>query len=722
MTKTHLTLLFTTVLTAVALALPAGAVAAIPAGNTGWNWSNPLPQGNSLINVTGKEGRTWAGGATGTLIHSDDRGHSWKAVRTGLLDDVRTVEAISNQSVVFAGRCALRRSDDGGMTVRRLAWSASDDDCAAEIKDVSFPTAVVGHLLLSNGDLYVSTDGGSSFQRQSVAPNSPAAKGTAAVQDIHFTSPQKGLLAVGGEIYRSIDGGVLWSPVAPPGQFTGVQGFTFIDANVGFATVDGGGLLKTTNAGEAWEQVSPVGLGTVASLACWDELRCIASVAAGGQVARSFDGGQTWGTVPSLTSGVSRLTVSAGGDAVAVDGDGLIALSSDFGATWTRADARAGGAYKGLRASSKRIALVFGEQGALAITRNAGASWAEVATGTGKELVDALAVGKSVLALERGGRLLRIDPGAASGLPVGTALRSKPTGLMAWAGGRTLLAGPRGVTISGKWGKNPARGPGSIRRMRLTTVENAGSAVFVHGPAQIAVTGDRGRTFRRVAKPRGSGSIVRLEMLSAKRGYLLDRRAELFATANGGRSWRRIETTGANSAVTMAFGDARHGYIGDASGRILATSDAGATWLRQYPFFDNSNKSPLSIVGLSRLGALALVRGGNRIFGTSSGGRIGQASTLTIKPSIKYAKRGTVVPVTGQLRPATGVERVSVLARVKSARGGTQWVTQNVTVSASGTFSTKWKITADTVLIARWSGDAAHDGDAAPLKIVRVRR
>ena len=84
-------------------------------------------------------------------------------------------------------------------------------------------------------------------------------------------------------------------------------------------------------------------------------------------------------------------------------------------------------------------------------------------------------------------------------------------------------------------------------------------------------------------------------------------------------------------------------------------------------------------------------------------------------PSALKVRKNTVVRVTGKLTPAIGTERVAVLARVVNAKGGTRWISQERTVSATGTFTTSWKISAATEFIARWSGDAAHDGDAAPL-------
>ena len=173
----------------------------------------------------------------------------------------------------------------------------------------------------------------------------------------------------------------------------------------------------------------------------------------------------------------------------------------------------------------------------------------------------------------------------------------------------------------------------------------------------------------------------------------------------------------------MAFGDRKHGYLTDNTGRVLATADGGATWARQYPFYDatadlDSRMSPRP----TSSSALTLVTGTNRVFATTTGGRIGSASKLTIAPSAKTVRKGTVVRVTGKLTPATGSERVAVLARVVNAKGGTRWVSQERTVSATGTFTTSWRISASTEFIARWSGDASHDGDAAPLKIVTLKK
>ncbi len=715
------------ILIAAALALifaaqPAAA-APVPAGNTGWVWANPLPQGNSLDRIAESGGRVWAGGATGTLMRSDDGGNSWTAIRTGLLDDIRTIEAVSPNSVVFGSGCALRRTDDGGITVRRLAWSASDDSCASKIQTVSFPSALTGYLLLANGDIYITSDSGESWKKQGVAPYSVSAGGTDAVRDMRFDSLGRGVLSVGTRLLHSVDAGANWTPVLTASAGAGLYSFSFVSETVGFAAGDHGHFLSTVDGGATWENVDSDGSTlseSLASLSCVDEEFCVAANTAGTAMLRTADGGAHWSGVS--TGADSAAVLLAGGKGVSVGKRGAIATTTNSGATWSLLNARAAGQYNAVRVQTRRIATAVGENGAIARSDDAGASWRATPTPDTNSMLDAVAVGQGMLAVGAGGDVWYTGNSGGQWTKVRTGSSVKTRALLVWKGGRTVLVGPRGVRLSQRWGAKSKAAKGPISRLTLSDADIAGSAAFVHGGRYLAMTPDKGKTWRRLRMPRGATAIAQLDMLNARNGYLLDSTAELYATTDGAKSWRRIETTGANSAVSVAFGDRKRGYIGDATGRILATSDAGATWSRQYPFFDATASSPVLIAASSRLGALALVRGSETIFSTTRGGRIGRASVLRITPSAKRVRRGTVVPVTGRLTPATGVERVAVLARVAGARGGTQWATQNVTVSASGTFTTKWKITASTVFIARWSGDAGRDGDAAPMKMVRLRR
>jgi photosystem II stability/assembly factor-like uncharacterized protein len=726
MPRKSLATLFAASLLLVALACAGTASAAIPAGNTGWSWANPLPQGNTLESLEVSGGRAWAGGATGTLLHSDDSGASWVAVRTGLLDDIRTIEAISPTTVVFAGKCALRRSDDGGATVRRLAWGSNDDSCAASIQAISFPSPLIGYLLLSNGDVYSTNDAGESWKKQGVVPGSSSGNGADAVRDLYFTATGTGVVSVGNRIMQTVDAGLTWNPAGAadsgPGQFN----FRFVSASVGYAVGDHADILKTTDGGTTWAAV-PGDFATrvqnLTGISCASESTCLATIAGSVFLLRTTDGGAHWTVVTGSSSDpIYAAGFASGSQAVAVGQGGASAVSTDGGANWRPGTSSASGKFNEIRVDSAKSAFIFGEGGAIARSVNGGQSWVSLKQPNGVTLTDATSAGKRIYVVSNPVPLMLSTDGGQNWKVVNTGTNTASRAIFAWSPARVLLVGLHGVRVSEFSGSKSKPVAGKISKLSLTSVDAAGKTVYVYGSSAIAATADKGKTWKFKRKPKGSGAIKRLEMLDAKNGYLLDSKAELYFTKNGGTKWTRIETTGANVAISMAFGDRKHGYLTDNTGRVLATVDGGKTWARQYPFYDSTAKSNAFVEASGRLSASTLVAGTNRVFTTTTGGRIGSSSRLTIKPSAVRVSKNTVVRVTGKLTPANGTERVTVLARVVNAKGGTRWTSVERTVSTTGTFTTAWKITAATEFIARWSGDAAHDGDAAPLAVVKLRK
>src|SRR3954462_9212345 len=122
------------------LLLPAAAHAApVSVAHAGWTWGSPLPQGDTLSAVDFQGQRGYAVGEFGTMLRTDDGGATWSGVATGLTEDLTDVRMISADSVVIAGGCPVRRSDDGGLTFSRLPWTASDARCTAGVAGVTFP-------------------------------------------------------------------------------------------------------------------------------------------------------------------------------------------------------------------------------------------------------------------------------------------------------------------------------------------------------------------------------------------------------------------------------------------------------------------------------------------------------------------------------------------------------------------------------------------------------
>ncbi len=124
-------------------AAPSGASAlGVALSTSGWNWTNPAPQGNTLngIAFTGNTGFAYARG--GTILRTDDGGDTWKGLATGtsaLIYDVDLVDA--NTIVARVGGqqpCSLRLSTDGGATFTRIVFDGQEATCDVPVQSVDF--------------------------------------------------------------------------------------------------------------------------------------------------------------------------------------------------------------------------------------------------------------------------------------------------------------------------------------------------------------------------------------------------------------------------------------------------------------------------------------------------------------------------------------------------------------------------------------------------------
>src|SRR3954452_17231788 len=110
-------------------ALPALAPASVQVGSSGWQWGNPLPQGNTLRSMSFAGVNGYAAGDFGTLLRTGDGGVTWSGLLSGTFTNLSEVQAIDGDSVFAAGGCVARRSDDAGATFRRVAFTSVESSC-----------------------------------------------------------------------------------------------------------------------------------------------------------------------------------------------------------------------------------------------------------------------------------------------------------------------------------------------------------------------------------------------------------------------------------------------------------------------------------------------------------------------------------------------------------------------------------------------------------------
>ena len=93
---------------ALLAALPALAPASVQVGSSGWQWGNPLPQGNTLRSISFAGANGYAAGDFGTLLRTTDGGTTWSGLLSGTFTNLSEVQAIDPDAVFAARR--LRRA------------------------------------------------------------------------------------------------------------------------------------------------------------------------------------------------------------------------------------------------------------------------------------------------------------------------------------------------------------------------------------------------------------------------------------------------------------------------------------------------------------------------------------------------------------------------------------------------------------------------------------
>jgi photosystem II stability/assembly factor-like uncharacterized protein len=704
-------------------ALPASGNAAVLVGHSGWYWGNPLPQGNTIRTLDFSGGRGYAAGAFGTLLRTDDGGASWSGITTGIVNDLSRVDPINANSVVIGGGCSARRSDDGGQTFHRLPFTPSEITCPSPIQAISFASPSAGVLLLRDGTLLSTADGGATFSRRTAIPGTSitGAPAPASAEDVFFTSATAGFAVTHapgvGKLYRTVDGGNTWNPVAS-GQFNALW---FADSNTGYAVGDGNLLMTTIDGGAVWNSQPLTGAtsSTLTSIRCV-AATCLLATAEGTRLIRTTDGGATATDLSPSSSKIFAAAFASPGVAVGAGENGVTVVSGDGGATFTPVGGGLQGPFNRLVATNASVAFATGADGTLAKTANGGQSWSDVGVATSANVIGvSFPTPTAGYALDDAGALLKTVNGGSSWSLLNTGTPTHQIALLALDPGRVLLIGPRGMRISTDGGTTFVAARGStVPPGALNDASAVPGAVIASGGARILISTNQGASFRAVKRPTKT-TLRAVHFVSSRRGYVLDAAGRVWTTTNRGRHWTQLLATGTLTASDMSFTAAGRGYLLTDSfgtqrgGFVLKTSDAGRTWHPQLV----SSTSLAGIASSADRTDYAMDTSGH-LFATTTGGDQGAASSLKLTTKKKTGlRRGATITVSGKLNPAAGGEQVVVSARAE--RHG--WVHKVVQVASNGTFTTVWKISRLTIFVAQWAGDADHEGAGGKVLQVSVK-
>ncbi|HET7856100.1 MAG TPA: hypothetical protein VFL41_06545 [Gaiellaceae bacterium] len=699
----------------VALAVLSVASAGVNTPHSGWYSGNPLLGPNTLTDLACSGSTCYASGQFGTLLKSTDAGATWSGIVTGLTLDLAHVRLAGGapERVLVGGGCSVRRSDDGGDTFFRLPFSARDARCPVGVASFSFPTDRVGYLLLADGRVLTTADGGRTFSRRTPVPGGAS--------DILCTAERICFAGGNSGIQRTSDGGVSWTQ-AGSGSGLAVSSLERIGPLTMYAVGVNLNVLKSTDGGKTWTRklVRNQPFANLTSIRCGDVAHCLITTQTGGQLLRTVDGGDTFTSIVPSNDATFAVEFSRPGRAVAAGGFGSAEVSDDSGATWDAVGSRIAGAFTVLAASSETVAYAGGAQGVLARTKDAGQTWQNVSPPTDAPIVGLAGAPQDRLyVLGADQSLQRSDNGGQSYRLLNPESPGPFAAVAAIGSDNLLLVGFRGVIRSTDGGETFERVQDSdVRSKLLNAVDQAPGVVVAFSPRVAALSADGGRSWSKVRLPK-KRAIRDLDFATRSIALLLDSRGELWRTADAGRIWRVLPTLGTSRGRSLELADARNGYVVvnqfgslNGLGLVLRTSDGGRTWHPQLV-----GRSSLDAVQSGGATDYALGAGAS-LYATTVRGDVGAPQSLTLSTQRRALARPARVVVGGRLSPADGGEEI-VVARL--ARG--RWSVQLATAASNGSFSTRWRLDDTSVFVAQVLGDADHAGAGTrPLTVTVLPR
>ncbi|MGN6187875.1 MAG: WD40/YVTN/BNR-like repeat-containing protein [Conexibacter sp.] len=724
---------FRAVLAAALLAALAAApaIANVQVGASGWQWGNPLPQGNTVLAMSFAGSTGYAAGNFGTLLKTSDGGASWSGLPVGTFQGLTVVQALDADTVFAGGGCVARRSIDGGRTFTAVRFSAVESFCRNGLRDLSFVSADTGYLLLQDGSVFATTDGGTQFAPRTAVPETQAAGGTAEPGGIAFLDASKGFAASGGKLFATHDGGVSWSVVADGGP---IHAIWFADATHGYAVGRFSTMLRTDDGGATWVRkpvydVPAVGLDFT-SIRCADARLCLLTTASGAQLVRTTDGGDTPGTVVTAsTNPIYAAAFASPTRVVAAGQQGATVVSDDAGLRFAPVGGRIAGTFTALRTGgAPHTAYAPGADGRIATTADGGRTWsAEGNVPTSADLLDvSFPTAVDGYALDADGGLFHTANGGRSWETLGAGSTRRPRAVLAPDSVTVLVVGPQGIRRStdagGTFTQVTSR---AVLRKRLDSIAaaHAGRAIFAWGVADLVRSSDRGRSWTTLPRPAHGARIAHVAFATAKVGMVVTADGRVWRTTSAGSRWTLLTAVGTQAVQGVSVSSPRTatlviGSFGTAAGGyLLRSDDGGATWQPQFVVNEGIGARGLAAGD----GVDYLLAGQADLLFSTTGGVAGEPSALRLTTKRRRLTRAGRITVTGRLQPA-GTSAQVVVSMLASGTGA--WSHQTVAVAANGTFVTAWRVPrGGASFVAQWTGDVASAGAGSrPLTVTVGRR
>jgi len=329
--------------------------------------------------------------ASNSIMVTSDGGANWISQPKGLQN--LSADFIDDSTLVVVGNSG----NISRIKIQSNSWRLINKGFDENIKDLFMLDGYHGWAATDQGKLYYTSNNGITW----IVKNSNL--GSQWVKKITFFSPTEGVLAVGGLIRKTMDGGATWTTI--PTESNLIHSICFLSKNIGWVgTTDGliykttnggaswvsqqafnnfqinsfffqganngwaateGKLLKTTNGGQNW---SVINNGNVKKVIFLNQL--IGFALTGSQLTQTTDGGFNWSYVNNSTMNPNiyflEIQFQAPNTFYGVGQNGYFLKSMNGGVTWTQTPLPVGfNIISGTNQNSRGSVFAFGKSGVI---------------------------------------------------------------------------------------------------------------------------------------------------------------------------------------------------------------------------------------------------------------------------------------------------------------------------------------------------------------------
>ena len=495
----------------------------------GWQWVNPLPQGNPL-NAVGfiNDNTGIAAGSLGTMIKTTNGGMNWSTVNTNTQRNIWKIFFATLTTVYACGDSGLvLKSTDLGST-----WSQVNINTPATLRAVQFFDQNTGITAGSSGQMFKTTNGGANW----MSFNSGTSMD---IWTIWFTSPDAGYIPGSlGTIQKTNNGGANWTVVN-----TGRTNFItklFFANGTGYAACTQGEVLKSTNDGQSWFLVGGATSSTINDIFFTDANNG-SLVLDLGRIYRTTNGGVNWEQTLGVPLSGRAITFINGKGFMTAAG-GRIFRSTNNGAAWNPVVNNVITNISGLTIAAPQVSYMVAEDRIVYKSTDGGNSWSLFPTPVGMDWTNNIAFAD-----------------ANTGIIVGSNPNMK----------RTTNGGLNWVTVDA----------GTTADLYGAQFINANTGYVTGDLGVVCKTTNGGLNW--VAISTGtSNSFEVVYFLDESTGFAGGMNQKLFRTVNGGLNWSQI-TSVTSSVNDIHFVDANTGFTANDFGMVFRTTNGGANWQAQ---------------------------------------------------------------------------------------------------------------------------------------------